>query len=98
MIVLAAFAALAVLLAAIGIYGIVSYSVTQRTREIGIRMALGAARRDVVALVLRQAFTMNALGVAVVSRARCSLRACCERCCLPSARPIRSSLASSCCY
>ena len=65
MMVLAAFAALAVLLAAIGIYGIVSYSVTQRTREIGIRMALGAARRDVVALVVRQAFTMNALGVAV---------------------------------
>jgi predicted permease len=60
---LGTFAALAFILASVGIYGIVSYSVAQRTREIGIRVALGAQQNDVLRLVLREAFRLTLLGV-----------------------------------
>jgi putative ABC transport system permease protein len=60
--VLAVFAAMAILLAAIGVYGVVSYGVWQRSPEIGLRLALGATRRDVTALLLRQSLTMIAAG------------------------------------
>ncbi len=63
--VLVAFAALAVVLAAVGIYGLISYSVAQRTREIGIRMALGAQARQVMMPVLRQGLTLALAGIAI---------------------------------
>jgi putative ABC transport system permease protein len=65
MAVLAAFGALALLLATVGIYGVLSYSVSQRTREIGIRMALGATRGSVLRGILREGALISAAGVVV---------------------------------
>jgi predicted permease len=64
-VVLATFAGIALALAAVGLYGVISFSVARRTREIGVRMALGARRQQILAMVLRQGLAVTLAGMAV---------------------------------
>ena len=65
LVLIASFAGTAILLAAIGLYGVLAYAVGQRTREIGIRLALGANRGEVLRMVMTQAGRLAVVGVAI---------------------------------
>jgi ABC-type antimicrobial peptide transport system permease subunit len=65
MLLLSIFAGIALILAAIGIYGLMSYAVEQQTQDLGIRMALGADRAQILKLIIRQGMTSTLIGVAV---------------------------------
>jgi ABC-type antimicrobial peptide transport system permease subunit len=65
MILLAALAAVALVLSAVGAYGVIAYSVTQRRQEIGVRIALGAQTQDIIRMVVREGLAMTAVGLAI---------------------------------
>jgi ABC-type antimicrobial peptide transport system permease subunit len=93
------FSIVALALAAIGIYGVVAYSTAQRTQEIGIRMALGARRADVLTMVLKEAGMIGAMGLAVGIAAAPALTRFMSGLLFGVARAIRSrsSRCRSCC-
>ncbi len=85
---LALFGSVALLLATIGLSGVVSYSVSQRTNEIGVRMALGADRLDVVRLILKQGMRLTVIGIVCGLVLSFGPRACWPDCSMGSSRTI----------
>ena len=97
LIVLTGFAALALLLAAAGLYGVLSTIVSQYRREIGVRMALGAAWLDILRLVVVRGLMVSAIGVAVGLVGVLGGARCCRASCSAWRRRIRSRLAAPRC-
>ena len=99
LVLLTIFASTALALSIVGVYGVLSFAIAQRTREIGIRMALGAASRDVLRLTLLQGMRPVLAGLAIGQPAPSQWRACSPECSTRSSRPIRRRLPAwwSCC-
>ena len=75
---MASFAGIGLVLTATGLYGLLAYSVSRRTREIGVRMALGASRRSIVSMVLSRALMLIAIGTWWAARGWWPDRRCCS--------------------
>ena len=81
MVLLSTFAGLAIVLTIVGLYGVMTYTVSRRTREIGVRMALGAQRSAVLKMVLRDAFILLAIGIVIgTAAALWPQLQCCKAC------------------